>query len=275
MSLGVLAFHSNVNAQCSTVSVEAFPLEPQSGNHNYFGVRITLTRTYDQDVTVNGYIHDEGDPNTNLPFELTVTTGNLTAETYATFYETSPAASAVVDVSSVSPCPVTEDSNFVITRNEDITDSAYNGYKITVSDVYSRLSKLKRKVEIFNTNNESIGVAYIKLESSNDQENMYDKIHTDSSHFSGILTIEVDSQTIYSITITNGEVANRQVPPVYNAGLSCTWGHVHDCVAYEIEGMNWVHYAFCLMSAPACYLEQWSSCLWEVCHQHMQYTNPN
>lgn len=106
--LTILAFHSNLSAQCSTVTVEVFPLDPQSGNHNYFGIRVTLAQTFGENVTINGYIHDEGDPNTNHPFELTVTTGNLAVETSATFYETSPTASAVVDVSSVTNCPYSE-----------------------------------------------------------------------------------------------------------------------------------------------------------------------
>ena len=73
----------------SQVTAEAFPMNPQSGSHNYFGVRVTLAQTYTEDITVTGYIYDMGGgANTNNPFSLTVTAGNLTAETAANFYKT-------------------------------------------------------------------------------------------------------------------------------------------------------------------------------------------
>lgn len=39
--------------------------------------------------------------------------------------------------------------------------------------------------------------------------------------------------------------------------------------------MNWIDYALCAASAPACYGGLWASCSWEVCHNHMKYTDPN
>lgn len=84
------------------VSVETFPMDPQSGQYNYFGVKVTLPYTYSQNVTVNGYVYDEGGgPNTNNPFSLTVTTGYLTEETAANFYQTDPTANAVADISTI------------------------------------------------------------------------------------------------------------------------------------------------------------------------------
>lgn len=79
----------------SQVTAEAFPMDPQSGSHNYFGVRVTLAQTYTENITVTGYIYDMGGgANTNNPFSLTVTAGNLTAETAANFYQTDPTAPA-------------------------------------------------------------------------------------------------------------------------------------------------------------------------------------
>jgi hypothetical protein len=84
------------------VTVETFPLDPQSGSHNYFGVRVTLTQTYSNNVTVTGFVYDEGGgANTNNPFSLTVTTGNLTAETAANFYQTDPTASATAEIGTI------------------------------------------------------------------------------------------------------------------------------------------------------------------------------
>lgn len=93
-------------APCDAVTAEAFAMDPQSGAHNYFGVRVTLAQAYSQDVTVSGYIFDDGNGgDTNHPFTLTITAGNPTAETEATFYQTDPTAVAAVSISSVTPCP--------------------------------------------------------------------------------------------------------------------------------------------------------------------------
>jgi hypothetical protein len=90
--INLFFFCSVIRAQ---VTAEAFPMDPQSGSYNYFGVRVTLAQTYTEDVTVTGYIYDMGGgANTNNPFTLTVTAGNLTAETAANFYQTDPTATA-------------------------------------------------------------------------------------------------------------------------------------------------------------------------------------
>lgn len=78
-------------------SVEAFPLDPQSGQYNYFGVRVTLAQTSAQDVTIEGIIQEEENPNHSLPFSLTVTAGNLTAETAPNFFAACPACGAEIE----------------------------------------------------------------------------------------------------------------------------------------------------------------------------------
>lgn len=104
--LSSFAFGDPVSAQgCNGVYAEVIPQNPQTGEHNYFGVRVTLSYTYYQTVTVNGYIYDDGNPNQNNPFNLTIPAGELSAETGTDFYETSPAENAAVEISSVSPCP--------------------------------------------------------------------------------------------------------------------------------------------------------------------------
>ena len=98
--INVLLFGTLLRAQ---VGIETFPTDPQTGLHNYFGVRVTLSQTFDRDVTVNGYVYDDGGGlNTNHPFSLTVTSGYTTAETAANFYETDPTATAVAVVSSTA-----------------------------------------------------------------------------------------------------------------------------------------------------------------------------
>jgi hypothetical protein len=151
------------------------------------------------------------------------------------------------------------------------------GIEVTVSDVYSRLTALRRKVVIYDPSTATvIGEAYINLDAANPGENMYDQIENNSINFSGSLSMEVDGQVAYVRSIVNGQAEQRTGPgPVYNPSLPRTISTVHDCVAYEIEGMNWVTYTLCLVRAPEYYIEQWLSCHWKVCHKHMQYRNPN
>lgn len=104
--ISLLVHSSALLAQvCEGVSAEAFPMNPQTGLYNYFGVRVTLEQVYSQDVTVTGYIYTAGSPNQNNPYTLTITAGNLSEETGAGFYATSPADNAAVDISTVNPCP--------------------------------------------------------------------------------------------------------------------------------------------------------------------------
>jgi len=107
LALVFLCSFAQAQSPCASVYVEAYGLNPQSGAHNYFGVRVTLSATYGQDVTVTGYIHRDVDESSNQdhPFTLTVYAGNLTAETSVTYYQTDPTSGADVTVTSVSPCP--------------------------------------------------------------------------------------------------------------------------------------------------------------------------
>lgn len=106
----ICAFNLMVHAQtgCAEITVEAIPNNPQTGTYNLFAVKVTLDKTYDQDITVTGYIYDDGgSPNTDHPYSLTVTAGNLTAETEYNFYQTCPACNAAANISSIAPLSVT------------------------------------------------------------------------------------------------------------------------------------------------------------------------
>lgn len=180
-----------------------------------------------------------------------------------------------------------QDAEFVIPKNEDVTLEGKDGIIITASDVYSMTSKLKRKITIYDTKTKTmIGEVFIKLESSKSNDNIYTILQNDPGSFSGSLSFEMEDQVVYEKSIVNGntvkldQVASRQAfqggpGPVYNPNLPCTIRTIHDCVAYNIEGMGWLRFLSCLASAPACYGRQWLFCSWDVCRNHMQYTNPN
>jgi hypothetical protein len=143
--LGLFIFNTISIAQ--SVSVETFPLDPQSGSHNYFGVRVTLSQGYNQDVTVQGYIYDEGNGfNSNHPFTLTISVGNLSAETSATFYETDPTANAVAEISSATLVVSYAGVNITYEINNHILK--FN----SADDVNTVLNQMDADYETYNTN---------------------------------------------------------------------------------------------------------------------------
>lgn len=178
---------------------------------------------------------------------------------------------------------ISQEADFVIPQNEVVKLKAEDGTTIVATDIYSMKSKLKRSVRLFNPKtNELIGETIIRLESADPEQNMYEQLEKDPDAFTGVLIIEADGITIYKREIQKGEVVGGEnygrqggPGPVYNPNLSCSVGNIHDCVAYRVEGMNWLQFGLCLLRAPVCYAEQWAYCTYSVCWNHMQYTNPN
>ena len=86
LCLALMAFKTNVQAQtCNAVTASAFPKAQQVGEHDYYGVRVSIQQAYHQDITVEGYANEGGGGGQQVPFSLTIVAGNLTAETAETF----------------------------------------------------------------------------------------------------------------------------------------------------------------------------------------------
>lgn len=167
-----------------------------------------------------------------------------------------------------------------IPKNETVIIQGKNGIIVTASDVYSKMSKFKRRIQIeYPEGNAKLPEIFISFE-SDDNDNIYKKFGESPNSISGFFLIETGGQVIYKKRIINGESQKGEnikykVPgPVYDPNVACTVSTVHNCVSWEIEDMNWIEYGACLISAPGCYATLWASCTWEVCHNHIRYTNP-
>jgi hypothetical protein len=91
-------------APSARITIEVFPMNPQSGPHNYFGVTVKLDRIYDQDITVSGYMYDLGNaPDTYNPYSVTVYAGYTTNSSSSTQYQTGPASEGTASIASISP----------------------------------------------------------------------------------------------------------------------------------------------------------------------------
>lgn len=107
--LSLLAFNAaKAQTNCAGITVEAVPMNPQTGQYNYFGVRVTLDQAYEQDITVLGTISAEGTAPAN--FSVTVPSGNLNAETLPNYYQTAPVnGEATIATNTITPSGVTKD----------------------------------------------------------------------------------------------------------------------------------------------------------------------
>lgn len=97
-SLLLISFFGFCLQANSQVTVEAIPLNPQSGQYNYFAVRGTLAQISSYNAIVEGYI--QGDDNTTQPFTLTIPAGDLSVETAFNFFQTCPACGATAELGS-------------------------------------------------------------------------------------------------------------------------------------------------------------------------------
>lgn len=130
-----LLFLHSASAQigtCAGITVTAFPLNPQSGAYNYFGVSVTLDHVYDQNVTVTGYIYaDDNHTDQSNPFSVTVTSGNLSNQTSSTFFQTGPTSDGNINVASISPSQITHNS---VSYSTQCSINGYPSITVIIND---------------------------------------------------------------------------------------------------------------------------------------------
>jgi hypothetical protein len=174
-------------------------------------------------------------------------------------------------------------SNEFIPKNETVTIQGKNGITVTASDVYSMKSSFRREIQIVEPKtNTKFPKIFMNFQSDN-TGNIYEQLKNRRESVNGTFTIETEGQVIFEKKIVNGigqKGHNIKLKTIFPNGSSrenvaCTVTTVHDCVAWEIDDMNWIEYGFCLAGAPACYASLWASCTWEVCHNNKVYVNPN
>jgi uncharacterized delta-60 repeat protein len=87
---------------------------PQSGSNNFFGVNVALSPyPVTENVTVTGYIRDDGNPSNTYDFSITIIGGTESGETANNVLMTGPADTATIFVTGVTPTTVTYNGNSV------------------------------------------------------------------------------------------------------------------------------------------------------------------
>jgi uncharacterized delta-60 repeat protein len=88
--------------------------EPQTGPNNFFGVNISLSPyPVTENVTVTGYIRDDGNISNTYDFSITVIGGTQSGETANNVLMTGPADTATIFITGITPSVVTYAGNSV------------------------------------------------------------------------------------------------------------------------------------------------------------------
>jgi hypothetical protein len=195
-----VSFNNLLQAQCSTVTVEAYQVSV--GNYK---IRATLAYPYNQSVYVGGTITPEPGAPTDS-YDLEIPAGSLTGETQTTWQLTDPYATPQFSV-GVSPCPP-----------PDITAS-YAGVTITyevgnhilrfnsADDVITVLDQLDADYETYNTNyiNQYPNLTNDQLDDMDDQ-NAFDEFASFKNFeglFSGFVSKRSQIETIENTWLSN------------------------------------------------------------------------
>lgn len=163
-------------------------------------------------------------------------------------------------------------------QNQPITLKSSNLVNIRASDVISKFSFFKRKIEIIDRINNSVFKTFLLTVVSEDNtKSIYESIKAKT--LTGQLTIESEGKILLKYKSINGkdvtlpeeQVKSNSTANIKSYSVPCTVSTVHDCVAYKIADMNWIEYSLCLLGAPECYAGLWASCTWDVCVKQKEY----
>jgi hypothetical protein len=102
--------------ECNCVSLieEVIAPTPQTGANNFFGVKFTLNPwPVDEDVTITGYLRDDGNITNTYEFVLTIPAGQQSVETANNVLMTGPADTATIFITNITPTEVTYDGQLV------------------------------------------------------------------------------------------------------------------------------------------------------------------
>ncbi|HYM95484.1 MAG TPA: hypothetical protein VET23_15200 [Chitinophagaceae bacterium] len=210
--IALLLFSSAVslNAQspCSNVTAITF-----SNVSHYYGIRVSVSQTYGADITVTGYIYDDfSGANFNNPFTLTITEGNLSAETSASFFQSSEyATSATVIIDNVNPCypnPDSFDANFshIGSLHNAFLANALDNFTIPGSTISydSAINSVMLFNKSFFQSNEYSYFGETQSSDITDQECTYAKLFANAPDFNSKLLSGSDSVSLDSAKIKIG-----------------------------------------------------------------------
>ncbi len=181
-------------------------------------------------------------------------------------------------------------------ENEEslILQSANPRILIKASSLHKSKDSIVRQIELLDSRDSSLLYAYnIKAENSSQKDINISRAITEkkfrgkvSISMAGVELLSHDyklgttlkankqkaAQEISAKQISQSRIGRFKMNP--QPDFPCTIDTVHDCVSFKIDDMNWVDYAICVASAPACYGQLWASCTYDVCVNGEEFNNP-
>lgn len=141
-----------------------------------------------------------------------------------------------------------------------------------VTEIYSKLSAIRRRIEVINKKTRSIlGEVLITLGCNDPNDNLYKKIKTEPESFSGEITIETNHHLEFTKKILNGKVVKVEQfsciePETANKpDGECPFSSINSCINNTYNDMNWLDYARCMVSGPHCYPRVYQGCREKLC----------
>ena len=99
---------STPSVECISIIDTVIAPSPQTGENNFFGVNVDLNPfPVTENVTITGYIRDDGDILNTYEFSITIIGGTQSGETANNVLMTGPADTATIFVTGVTPTTVT------------------------------------------------------------------------------------------------------------------------------------------------------------------------
>ena len=174
-------------------------------------------------------------------------------------------------------CHKDHGSDCLILQNPGIIIPGTQGIMFKVTEIYSKLSAIRRRVEVINKKTSSLlGEVFITLGCNDPNDNLYKKINTEPENFSGQITIETNHELEYTKKILNGKLVKveklecKDPDPVDNTDGRCS---IDSCVKNTTDDMNWLEYARCVISGPFCLPRLWANCK-KICAFISDFSNP-
>ncbi|XVJ66628.1 MAG: hypothetical protein HEQ40_10890 [Lacibacter sp.] len=196
LAAGVCFLCTDIKAQLTTEIIQP---EPQTGQYNYFGVRLHLEQALDRDLIVSGSIYDDGSPSNSVPFTLTIFSGTQTAETANNILQACPACGAGVTLGTLTATYANVSVVFDVQANMLKFGSA--------ADFNAVVDQLESDYEMYNTNyeNQYPGLSADQLDDMDVQNNFdqFKPFKDFESLFPGFFSKRAEVENIENAWLSN------------------------------------------------------------------------
>jgi len=137
---------------------------------------------------------------------------------------------------------------------------------IEAYEIKTEINVIQTVVKITNKETKKVLPNFIYKFTSTKHEDIKKALNENPEQVSGLLTLEVDGQILYSLDVKNGVIGKVQTYSYSGMKQPCTIRGQFACIDDKLEAMNWIEYGACLVTAPECYAVLHASCAWDNCH---------